>query len=58
MKKLLLALLTFVLVLPVVVKADLVHLNSFSNDNVTVDGEVVVNTIINFEYFPHQIEYT
>lgn len=58
MKKLLLALLTFVLVLPVVVKADLVHLNSFSNDNVTVDDEVVVNTIINFEYFPHQIEYT
>ena len=54
MKKLLLA----VLVLPVVVKADIIFVNTFYNDKVTVGEEVVVNTVLELEYYPGKFEYT
>lgn len=58
MKKVLYYLLALVMILPLTVKADLIYVNSFFNNNVSVGEEVVVNTMINFEYFPHQIDYT
>ena len=58
MKKLLLAVLALVLMLPVAVKADVIYLNSFYNDNASVNTEVVVYTTANFEFYPHEITYT
>ena len=58
MKKILLAVLAFVFMLPVVVKADVGFVNSFYNDKVTVNSEVVVNTLMEFAFYPSKLEYT
>ena len=58
MKKFLSLVLALIFVLPVVVNADTVFVNSFYNDKATVGSEVVVNTMLEYDNYPSKMEYT
>ena len=58
MKKVFYSLLVLLLLLPLTVKADMVFINTFFNSEVSVDERIVVNTILNFDYYPHTLEYS